>query len=214
MNRLINQTIKFFSAKKDPSNTRDEFYLNRIYFKRLLFFFSSFKKSQQSSQIFFTSETLSPLGLKFGSAEKQVLAQMGTPSFTHHNQYAGELRTHIFRKKIANLSLLLQVQFYNDSLFFIAIDAAKTLKSDSDKTDILNTVIEKYLNKPFRLGDNYPIIQDGEGNFIIINDDVYFSICYLQGSQSNAQDFLKHLIENPLRKPKEKKEKESLFYTF
>jgi hypothetical protein len=93
------------------------------------------------------------------------------------------------------------------------MDLSKNAKDDLNKEEIINTIIEKYLNKPYKEGDELPMIEDEAGDFIIINDDVNFSICYFDGNlTTNAKKNIRRLMEGISREGVDTKEK--LFYAF
>ena len=104
------------------------------------------------------------------------------------------------------------LQFYNNQLYFIGLDVIRRLIDENEKTEIINTVIQKYLNQPFVKGASYPLIQDQDKNSIVINDDINFSICYVAGDVTiQKQEMIIKAMENVLV---EKIEKGSMIYAF
>jgi hypothetical protein len=92
------------------------------------------------------------------------------------------------------------------------LDVSRSTSNEEEKTQIINTVIQKYLNKPFQTGEEYPVIEDKSGNFIIINDDINFSICYLDGNMPHVRKYIMEHEQTSLKEPT--KDRESLFYAF
>ncbi len=210
MLRSINRLI----IKRGSKSSRNHFYFNKIYFTRISLLYDLFKQKQEKGQVYETTELLQPLGLKFSSLYKDVLKVLDKPSYVYNNKQAdNNHKALLVRHTVSNINMLVQLQFHNEELFFIGLDLSKNIKTDIEKAEMINTIILKYLNKPFCMGDEFPVIQDKAGNFVMINDDVNFSICYFDGN---------HLHRN-IRRPKEgsssaketsKKDKESLFYAF
>lgn len=213
INQLVRKARKFLAPSASPAQLRNDYYYNRIYFKRILHFFKTYKESQENAIIKLTIQPISPLGLRFGSSTESVKKALGTPKYVYDN---GNKHNHhqvfFFRKSFTAISLLVQVQFYNDRAFFIGLDVVKRMIDEQEKSEILNTVIQKYLNEPFVPGNNYPVIQDEEGNFVVINNDVNFSICYLGGGIDEEKQ--KKIIKSMDEALIEKSDKSSLFYAF
>jgi hypothetical protein len=213
ISQLVRKAKNLLSPSTSAANLRTDYYYNRIYFKRLLFFFRSYHEATSDVNLKFTTAQINPLGLQFGSSTQIVKKELGEPKYvfdnknaTHHHQ------VFFFRKSFTDLNLLVQVQFYNNQLFFIGLDVTRRLIDENEKIEIINTVIQKYLKQPHVLGQTYPLIQDNNKNLIIINDEINFSICYLGGGiDLNKQDAISKAMEDVL---KEKPDKRSLFYAF
>lgn len=209
MLRTLNRVL----AKRSKKSVRNLFYFNKIYFTRISFLYENFRQKKEKGLVCETSEPIQPLGLKFSSLYKDVLKEMDKPSYVYDNeQNEHNHKVLLIRETVSNISLLVQLQFYNQKLFFIALHISKN--TYVEKVDVINTVMQKYLNKPYKLGDEYPIIQDPSGNFVIINDDVSFSICYFDSGYSEFQKNINRPKESSSPVERSKKEKESMFYAF
>lgn len=213
ISQLVRKAKNLLSPSTSAANLRTDYYYNRIYFKRLFFFFRTYNEAAGDSNLKFTTAQISPLGLHFGSSTQSVKKELGEPKYVFDNKNAAHHhQVFFFRKSFTDLNLLVQVQFYNNQLFFIGLDITRRLIDDNEKIEIINTVIQKYLNQPHVLGQAYPLIQDDRKNLIIINDDINFSICYLGGGiDLKKQDAISKAMEDVL---KEKPDKGSLFYAF
>jgi hypothetical protein len=216
MIHTVLRTINRLITKRNQHTSRNHFYFNKIYFTRIAHLFEVFKEKQEKGQVYQTKETIQPLGLRFSSSYKDVLKVMDKPSYIYNNQQTEHNhKALLVRHTISNISMLVQLQFYNDQLFFIGLDVSKNIKTDAEKAEIINTVILKYSNKPFCLGDESPVIKDEAGNVVMINDDVNFSICYFDGTISQHHKNIKRPKEgSSSTKNTSKKDKESLFYAF
>ncbi len=213
---MINQLIQKASKLLKVTNAtveKNDFYFKRIYFKQVRRLFKSYNVNVQDKKVEFTHAQINPLGLNFGCSPASVRKELGTPRYmydngsnTHHHE------VYFFRISFINLSLLVQVQFFNKQLFFIAIETVRSILDEHEKSEIINTVIQKYLNKPFVNGESYPLIKDIDQNFIEIHDDNNFSICYLGGGIDEAKQA--NIIKGMEHALKEKPEKRSLFYAF
>lgn len=212
INFVIRKINKYLASRSEKS-TRDDFYYSKIYFRRITVFYNVFTIKKRDALVSTTAETLNPLGLKFGMSYIDAVRQFNKPSFLYNNKKKEKNhKAVLIRHNINNIKLLVQLQFFNDHLFFIGLDVSRSINKEEEKTKIINTVIEKYLNKPYQTGDEYPVIEDKKGNFIIINDDINFSICYLAGNMSQVR---KYIMENEDSSSREMaKDKETMFYTF
>ncbi len=202
-----------FRTAVSAKNMRNDYYFNRIYFKRIIQFFKLVNDARQNSFAKLTDTEISPLGLKFGCSIHDVKKEMGKAKYVYDNENSqNNLKVLFYRRTFTDISLLVQLQFLNNQLYFIGLDVIRRLINDGEKSEIINTVIQKYLNKPFMIGDAYPLIQDSNQNTIIINDDINFSICYLSGIvNGEKQKKVLKAMENVLQ---EKPDKGSLFYAF
>jgi hypothetical protein len=208
--RKINKLLAYRAEK----TTRDDFYYSKIYFKRIAGFYNIFGIKKQDSLISTTTETISPLGLKFGSSLSEATKNFKKASFIYNNKHKeNNHKVVLIRHSIGKIKMLIQLQFFNNKLFFIGLDISGSISRQEEKTEVINTVIQKYINKPYLTGDEYPLIQDETGNFIIINDDINFSICYLDGHTPNVRKYIMEHEQNSL-KQSVIKNKESLFYAF
>ena len=208
--RKVNKLLAYRAEKA----TRDDFYYSKIYFKRIAGFYNIFASKKQDALISTTKETISPLGLKFGFTVSEATKNFKKASFIYNNkQKENNHKAVLIRHSISNIKMLIQLQFFNNKLFFIGLDISGSISRPEDKTEIINTVIQKYLNQPYITGDEYPLIQDETGNFILVNDDINFSICYLDGHSHNVRKFIMEHEQNSLKQSLSKN-KESLFYAF
>jgi hypothetical protein len=213
IHQLVRNAKKIISTAISATDQRNDYYHSRIYFRRMLRFFSACNEAHQDGTIKYTDATISPLALKFGASTSSIKKELGAPKYVYDDRNSGNNHVvYFYRRTFADISLLVQVQFFNNELFFIGLDVVKRLIHDNEKTEIINTVIEKYLNKPYKKGEQYPLIQDPDKNFIIINDDINFSICYLSGNVDREKQ--KKIIASMDIILNEKPDKGSLFYAF
>jgi hypothetical protein len=212
INFILSIVTRF--RNKQLKDSREVFYFNKIYFKRITTICNLYKHKKKNNAVDTTLESIQPLNLVFSTPYKDVLNVIGTPKFIynnknkHHNHKAA-----ILRHSISNINFTLQCQFYNNQLFFLAFDMSKKVKTEIERIEITNTIVEKYLKKTFNQGDEFPVIEDGEGNFIIINDDINFSICYCRRDVEEVFRNIEKLSGN-IKPQLTKKEKEGLSYTF
>lgn len=211
--QIVRKAKKIIKSTVSYADVRNDFYYNRIYFKRVLLFFKAINEGNKSANAKLTASEISPLGLKFGATVSQVKKQMGKPKYCYDNDNDTDNHKVLFyRRPFTDTSLLVQLQFYNNQLYFIGLDVIRRLIDEDEKIEIINSIIEKYLNKPFVQGEAYPLIQDANKNSVVINDDINFSICYVGGEVNiEKQKKIIKAMENVLL---EKPEKGSLFYAF
>ena len=178
INQLVRRARKLIKKTVSATDVRNDFYYNRIYFKRILLFFKAINDNEKIDNAKCTDTEISPLGIKFGSTVTQVKKEMGKPKYSYDNEStSNNHRVLFYRRSFTDTGLLIQLQFYNNHLYFIGLDVIRRLIDENEKIEIINTVIQKYLNQPFVKGASYPLIQDQDKNSIVINDDINFSIC-------------------------------------
>ena len=213
INQLVLKARKIFKKTVSAADQRNDFYYKRIYFKRILLFFKEINEGAKNENALLTSTEISPLGLKFGCTVNQVKKDMGKPKYSYDNENDSNNHQVLFYRRVyTDTSLLVQLQFYNYHLYFIGLDVIRRLIDENEKIEIINSVIQKYLNQPFVKGTTFPLIQDQDKNSIVINDDMNFSICYVAGDVSiQKQENIIKAMENVLV---EKIEKGSMFYAF
>lgn len=213
INQLLRKAKKVFKTTVSAADHRNDFYYKRIYFKRVLLFFKAINESAKNEEAVLTTTEISPLGLKFGCTVNQVKKEMGKPKYSYDNE--NDTHNHqvfFYRRTFTDTNLLVQLQFYNNQLYFIGLDVIRRLIDENEKIEIINSVIQKYLHQPFIKGEAYPIIKDQAKNSILINDDIYFGICYISGDVTiPKQEKIIKSMENVLV---EKIEKGSVFYAF
>ena len=214
INQFVRKARKMFKAASSAKNVRSDYYYSRIYFKRMLQFFKSLNEAAANPVLKQTETAISPLGLKFGITVQQVKKEFGKEKYSYENGNGPHNhRVLFYRRSYSDISLLVQLQFYNNRLFFIGLDVIRRLINEDEKAEIINTVIQKYLHQPFTKGQAYPLISDPNNNLIIINDDINFSICYLPGNLNpQTQQNIEKAMDNVLQD--EKPDKGSLFYAF
>ena len=213
INQLVRRARKIFKKTVSATEVRNDFYYKRIYFKRILLFFKAINDCGKKEDAKCTEAEISPLGLKFGFTVNQVKKELGKANYSYDNENdSNNHRVLFYRRSFTDFNLLVQLQFYNNRLFFIGLDVIRRLIDENEKIEIINSVIQKYLNQPFQQGEKYPLIQDRNKNSIVINDDINFSICYIGGDVTiEMQKNIIKAMENVLI---EKPEKGSMFYAF
>lgn len=211
INHIVRKARKLLNASFSAAEVRNDYYFNRIYFRRIT---KLFKVHNSTEDLFKqTTAAISPLGLKFGSSLNSVAKDFGTPKYIYNNKNSSHNhKVYFYRRSFTDISLLVQLQFYNNKLFFIGLDVIKRKMEEFEKIEIINTVIQKYLEEPHLKGKAYPIIQDSDKNLVIINDDINFSICYLAGGMDLV--YQEQIVKSMEHEFKDKPEKANLFYAF
>jgi hypothetical protein len=202
----------FQKGKKD---SRNHFYYHKIYFRRISLLYNTFETKKSAGLVVETSEPIMPFGLRFGIQYNSALKRMDKVSFKYDNKNKDHNHKAVLvKQEMQQLKLLIQLQFYNNRLFFVGVDVSRYAKDDRDKAGIINKVLTKYLSKPYVQSDELPVIEDREGACIIINDDVHLAICYFDGSLTvDAKTHLKRLMQGAIN-AEPVKQKEGLFYSF
>ncbi len=201
---LLKKAASIFLNSSTPvfgSSYREELYHSRIFFKRIILFYQSINEKIDVKKLSFTYEKMNPLGLYIGVKTEELSDEWKKPKYKFSNGNNYYVQVH--KINIANLSMLVQLQFFEDKLFFISIGITNILRNEAQKAEVVNTIIRKYLYRPYQAGTEYPIIKDANGNIILVDDDVHFTICYFDGKylakglEKLQQTLLSAAISNP-----------------
>lgn len=210
---LINLVSKLLN-KKTKANNRNDYYLNKIYFKRLTTLRDLYYQKKVEKEIYITKETIQPLNLPFTSTYKRVIKAVGDPRFIFNNKKAqNNHKAIIIRQVICNATFNIQLQFHNDQLFFIGFELLTKIDTNEEKIAIANTIIKKYFDKESANVNALPAIEDKNGSFIIINEEFNYSICYFGYNSYEALNQI-NSIRNAESKLPNSKDKEGLYYAF
>ncbi len=164
--------------KRQIADARDVFYFDKIYFKRINTLYSYYLESRNARFLKSTAENISPLNLLFEAFYGDVLKTIDKPKYFYNNNSSdNNHKVIVARHQLAGVEFTVQYQFYNDQLFFVAFDLSRKIKSEKEKVEVTEAIIDKYLDGVYEEED-FPLIQDQQGNFIIINDEMNFSLCY------------------------------------
>jgi hypothetical protein len=179
---LLKKAASIFFNNEAPvfgSSYREELYHSRIFFKRIVLFYQDIQQKLIQNKVASTYEKMNPLGLYMGAKTIELSDEWNKPKYKFTNGDNYEVQVH--KLNISNLSMLVQLQFFEDKLFFISIGITNLLRNEAQKAEVINTIIRKYLYRPYQPGTEYPVIKDVNGNIILVDDDVHFTICYFDG---------------------------------
>jgi hypothetical protein len=195
INQLMLRAKNFLSGENTGEGSqKDDYFYNRIFFRKIIAFYDAIFDHINNAAVLNTKETLQPFGLHFDISLKDIIKQSGKPKYLYNNKRDNNHKVAFYRATVNNLSVLMQLHFHNDSLFFIGLDISVGLLTENEKTEIINSIIRKYLSQPYHKGHNYPLIRDAHKNFVMIHDDINFNICYLHGRYVNHYNDLKQAI--------------------
>src|SRR5688572_21077452 len=133
MINFVLRKINKYLAHRAEATTRNDFYYSKIYFRRITIFYNIFSTKKSNSLVDKTEEVISPLGLKFGMTYKEAVSKFRKPSFVYDNKKTtNNHKAVLIRHCISDINLLVQIQFYNDKLFFIALDVSRSIHKEEE----------------------------------------------------------------------------------
>ncbi len=176
-----------FPSSHTPHQPREEYYHGMLFFKRIVRFYNLIQQKQLEGEIRTSIETINPIGLQLEASLPSVESKWNKPLYTF--DLTDTYKVLLYKKQIAGKSLYIQLQFFEKQLFFIAISNTVFLKTEEQKTEMINSILLKYLSVNYRTGQPLPYIKDSSENFVLVDDDVHFSICFLH------KKFMTHTME-------------------
>jgi len=195
INQLMLRAKNFLSGENTGEGSqKDDYFYNRIFFRKIIAFYDTIFEQINNATVLNTKETLQPFGLQFDITLKDIIKQSGKPKYLYNNKRDNNHKVAFYRATVNNLSVLMQLHFHHENLFFIGLDISAGLLTENEKINIINTIIRKYLSQPYSKGNAYPLIRDANKNFVLIHDDINFNICYLHGKYVNQYQELKLAI--------------------
>lgn len=150
--------------------------------KNILLFYNQAVQARQQGQTLRTAEDIAPPNLAFGQSMADVIKLWGKPRASFSSGKAGHNIDIIFyRRDLIYENALLQLQFYNDQLFFFCMEVGKSMMSESSKLTMLSKILPNYITPAYPSVHSIPIIEDVQQHFILVKDDVVLNVCYLSG---------------------------------
>lgn len=183
---MISKFFTWLGSFNDPNNKRNleyrgDYYFNRIFFKRINSIYNQIQDQINSQQIDYSNQKFSPIEkISFGATYNAVQSLLGKHKFSYTNQNKENLIQVLFyRIAIDGFNSFVQFQFFNNQLYFLGIDNAKSMPSEKEKTLILNSLLKNILPAELTHSNQFKTIKDANGNYIYLNDEINFTICYL-----------------------------------
>lgn len=194
---MFNKIFNWLGSFNDPNTKRNleyraDYYFNRIFFKRINSFYDDVNKQVLNNQITNSYTQFCPIEkVQFGDSFKSIQNLLGKHKFSYSNNNPDNLVQVLFyRIAIETYYSFVQFQFYNDKLYFIGIDNAKTMPTEKEKLLILNSILKNQLQTPVIKISDFKTVQDANENFIYLNDEINFSICFLDKQYLNNREQL------------------------
>lgn len=192
---ILEKVIDYlFPPEHRPHQPREEYYHEMLFFKRIIGFYRIIQQKQQTGELRTTIETINPFGLQLGDSLSAIESKWHKPLYTF--QLADKYKVVLYKTQVPGKSLYIQLQFFENALFFMAISNSTFLKTEEQKSDMVNATLLKYLSTHYYTTQPLPFIQDCAGNFILVDDDVHFSICFLHSKfTTNAIEKLEPVLQ-------------------
>lgn len=194
---MLSKLFNWLGSFNDPNTKRNleyraDYYFNRIFFKRVISFYDDINYHISTNSIKTSTAEFNPLPkIQFGDSIKSVQGLLGKHKFSYSNHSTENLIQVLFyRIAIETFYSFVQLQFHNDKLYFIGIDNAKSMPSEKEKLLILNSIMKAQLPTSLNKISDYKTIQDANGHFIYLNDEINFSICFLDKQYLNNREQL------------------------
>jgi len=187
---MISKILIFFKLKKGKAS-RGKSYYER---ENLIFKMEDFvlKSNPEAKQNYTTDKTIKYNGLALGEInEASVLRVFDEPDFEIVDEEV--LKGHrvmFYRRTVDNFTFLMQFHFFRGH--FIFVSSKVTLHGvllKSDRKVFVNRILKKYIpDIELDAEKGYNIkVSDSSGNFLKINDEVIFSVSYVNNSTTNQQ---------------------------
>lgn len=121
--------------------------------------------------------------------QKSLKSRLGSPSYILWNhEEIPKHKVYYYRDHIGLYKFLMQYHFFNNQFFFASTRiSAQNRLTPKDKTEIVNQLLKKYLDKkPVKTMDDFEIkLIDKNNNLIYTYDTVYFYINYLLNNDTS-----------------------------
>lgn len=133
--------------------------------------------------------------------KKNIIRKYGRPNYKFICEDLTEIEILFYRKKIGSHKAKMEFHFYKNSLFLYTYTFSYL--SLEDKNEIIKIINEKYLEREYKDIINHHIVDENKST-IILNDNLDFSIKYLDKNNIAFETILK---QDKFQKSKDENER-------
>jgi hypothetical protein len=187
--------LNFFKKIKDLFETPDKapthgdwFYHTKLLSRKLIIFYKQIASSKNSTALFKTGEPILPPELTFNVTIDHVKNTWGKPRCSFNNKKTDtNIQVFFYRRNYVYENTLIQLQFFNQQLFFACIEVGKSMMNEETKLKMLNNILPNFITSNFKSTKEIPIFTDTDNNYLLIEDEINLNICFIAGTFSNEQ---------------------------
>ena len=186
------QKIKELFETPDKAPTHgDWFYHTKLLSRKIILFYKQIALANTADNLCRTGETIFPPELTFNATIDEVKNIWGKPRCSFNNKKENNnIQVFFYRRNYVYENTLIQVQFFNQKLFFASIEVGKSLMNNETKLKMLNNLLPNFITSNFESTQSIPIFIDTHSNYLLIEDDINLNICFVSGIFSNDQLFI------------------------
>ena len=92
---------------------------------------------------------------------------------------------------------LIQVQFYNQQLFYLGIEVGRGLMSEETKLKMLSTLLPNIISENFKSVKSIPVFTDAANNYLFVEDDINLNVCFMSNAFANEH---LNILEDALKR--------------
>ncbi|MEO9571936.1 MAG: hypothetical protein ABJH82_07020 [Polaribacter sp.] len=199
------KNIVYNFANKFLSKNNDTYFVNSILrkYKSKSYYLTLYLNSDENKKEYTNINIYDTNNLKFGITYREAKKKIAYKDSVVKKDLVNSLVL-IKKTTVGDYPTKLVLHFYKNSLFLFNYTFSNLDKND--KNSIKKILKEKYLNKNTQFDFSSQTILDHAGNYIVIEDDVYFTINYL----SSKHQFFKLLNEEEIELNKKVKQNSEL----
>lgn len=185
---LFKRIRELFKPPPPSDAHSDWFYHTKVFSKNMISFYQLAIQAGIDGNTIKSAEDINPPELLFNATYADVIKQWGKPRCSYNNNKAeNNIQVLFYRRDFVYEDTLFQLQFYNNKLFFVAIEVGKSMVTEQNKITMLSNLLPMYITANFANTKSIPIIEDLQHNFLLIQDDVLVNICYLSREFANEK---------------------------
>lgn len=195
---FLKKIKELFEKPQSHISDGDWFYHTKTFSRKLLQFYKKIQKQINNDTVLKTGENIIIAGLSFEDTTTTIIKKWGNPRCTFKTiKERNMVHVFFYRRDYIYENTLLQLQFFNNQLFFIGIEVGKNLMTSDSKINMLAKFLPHFISSGYENTESIPIWTDTNKNFLLVDDDVSLNICYLSGKQlENDITALAQFIEN------------------
>lgn len=182
---------ELFDKPEHQSASGEWFYHTKTFSRKIIIFYKKIIEQKKQNNILKTGETIAIPQLLFNENTTSVIKKWGNPRCSFKTIKDNHI-VHIFfyRRDYVYENTLIQLQFFDNQLFFIGVEVGKNLMQQETKMNMLQKFLPNFVSDKLTDVAQIPIYCDTENNFLLVEDDVSLNICYLSGAFTNDNIFI------------------------
>ena len=195
---FLKKIKELFEKPESHVSDGDWFYHTKTFSRKLLQFYKKVQREVNNDSALKTGQNIIVEGLSFDDNTNSVIKKWGNPRCTFKTiKERNVVHVFFYRRDYIYENTLLQLQFFNNQLFFIGIEVGKNLMTSDNKINMLSKFLPNFITNGYENTESIPVWMDTNQNFLLVDDDVSLNICYLCGKQlENDIHALSQFVEN------------------